>query len=199
MPFCIIYTTVCSRVADSLAKILKHDYLSKAAKMKAASVVNSIKRRKEHLPIMHCGNYSHFWLLSSIDTISSRHRRDSRLCQTSYGSSPSFWYTKQGGPLPGKSDGWKKGKVMLIKIAKKSSTSFFESSHEKKWKQQLSFYIWRKTLKAHIEHMAKDPFWEVNNIWWPSGKNINILDVNDDVQNLRDSRGIIIRSVSFPM
>ena len=47
--------------------------------------------------------------------------------------------------------------------------------------------------------MAKDPFWEVNNIWWPSGKNINILDVNDDVQNLRDSRGIIIRSVSFLM
>ena len=95
MPFCIIYTTVYSRVADALAKILKHDYLSKAAKMKAASVVvNSIKRRKEHLPIMHCGNYSHFWLLSSIDTISSRHRRDSRLCQTSYGSSPSFWYTK---------------------------------------------------------------------------------------------------------
>mgnify|MGYP001371505783 CR=1 FL=1 len=36
--------------------------------------------------------------------------------------------------------------------------------------------------------MAKDPFWEVNNIWWTqSGKNINISDVNDDVQNLRDS------------
>lgn len=48
--------------------------------------------------------------------------------------------------------------------------------------------------------MAKDPFWEVNNIWWTqSGKNINISDVNDDVQNLRDSRGIIIRSVSFLM
>ena len=140
MPFCIIYTTVYSRVADALAKILKHDYLSKASKMKAASaVVNSIKRRKEHLPIMHCGNYSHFWLLSSIDTISTRHRRDSRLCQTSYGSSPSFWYTK-GGPLPGMPDGWKKVKWCSSKLQKNLPLPSLRVATRKKKVKAVAFF-----------------------------------------------------------
>ena len=43
---------------------------------------------------------------------------------------PSSWYAR-----------WlKKGKVMLIKIAKKSSTFFFESSHEKKKVKAVAFF-----------------------------------------------------------